>query len=96
MHFQKMAKPTLEDPRAFLEEALLQAHRQILRYASIKGMIDTPRTTLVAATASAVDDQGSKWGITATTSAHNSINRANTLALSFQAVAAYYKTQYSH
>lgn len=49
VHFQQKAKPTLQDPRAFLEEALLQAHRQILRYASLKGMIDTPRTTLVAA-----------------------------------------------
>ena len=49
VHFQQNAKPTLQDPRAFLEEALLQAHRQILRYASLKGMIDTPRTTLVAA-----------------------------------------------
>ena len=58
VHFQKMAKPTLEDPRAFLEEALLQAHRQILRYASIKGMIDTPRTTLVAAV---VQDGHAYW-----------------------------------
>lgn len=48
-HFQKNARPRLDDPRAFLEEALLQAHRQILRYASDKGMVDTPRTTLVAA-----------------------------------------------
>lgn len=47
--FQQKAKPLLEDPRLFLEEALLQAHRQILRYASTKGMMDTPRTTLVAA-----------------------------------------------
>ncbi|MDR0215445.1 MAG: protein phosphatase 2C domain-containing protein [Comamonas sp.] len=58
VHFQKMAKPTLEDPRAFLEEALLQAHRQILRYASVKGMIDTPRTTLVAAV---VQDGHAYW-----------------------------------
>ena len=49
VYFQQKAKPALDDPRAFLEEALLQAHRQILRYASAKGMIDTPRTTLVAA-----------------------------------------------
>jgi serine/threonine protein phosphatase PrpC len=47
--FQQQARPALEDPRAFLEDALLQAHRQILRYASGKGMMDTPRTTLVAA-----------------------------------------------
>lgn len=49
VQFQQKAKPTLDDPRAFLEDALLQAHRQILRYASAKGMMDTPRTTLVAA-----------------------------------------------
>lgn len=49
VYFQQKAKPELENPRAFLEEALLHAHRQILRYANGKGMIDTPRTTLVAA-----------------------------------------------
>lgn len=47
--FQQKAKPLLEDPKAFLEDALLRAHRQILRYAGGKGMMDTPRTTLVAA-----------------------------------------------
>ena len=47
--FQQKAKPMLEEPALFLEEALLHAHRQILRYASTKGMMDTPRTTLVAA-----------------------------------------------
>ena len=49
LHFQQKAKPLLVDPRLFLEEALLLAHRQILRYAGAKGMMDTPRTTLVAA-----------------------------------------------
>ena len=49
LHFQQKAKPLLADPRLFLEEALLLAHRQILRYAGAKGMMDTPRTTLVAA-----------------------------------------------
>ena len=48
-YFQQQAKPALEDPKRFLEEALLHAHRQILRYASSKGMMDTPRTTLVVA-----------------------------------------------
>ncbi|MDR3065958.1 MULTISPECIES: PP2C family protein-serine/threonine phosphatase [Comamonas] len=47
--FQQKARPQLEEPAQFLEEALLLAHRQILRYASGKGMMDTPRTTLVAA-----------------------------------------------
>ena len=49
VHFQRQAKPLLDDPQGFLVDALLHAHRQILRYASAKGMIDTPRTTLVAA-----------------------------------------------
>lgn len=48
-YFQQKAKPALANPKQFLEEALMQAHRQILRYANGKGMLDTPRTTLVAA-----------------------------------------------
>ncbi|NMM13493.1 MAG: serine/threonine-protein phosphatase [Rhodoferax sp.] len=47
--FQKEAKPELPDVAAFLASALLTAHRQILRYSVEKGMLDTPRTTLVAA-----------------------------------------------
>jgi serine/threonine protein phosphatase PrpC len=47
--FQKEAKPELPDVAAFLASALLAAHRQILRYSVEKGMLDTPRTTLVAA-----------------------------------------------
>jgi serine/threonine protein phosphatase PrpC len=33
----------------FLSSSLMAAHHQIIRYASEKGMLDTPRTTLVAA-----------------------------------------------
>jgi PPM family protein phosphatase len=47
--FQNQAKPTVPDPQAFLTSALLAAHHQILRYASDKAMLDSPRTTLVAA-----------------------------------------------
>ena len=47
--FQKEAQPEIADPRAFLASAVLAAHRQILRYAAEKGMLDSPRTTLVAA-----------------------------------------------
>ncbi len=47
--FQRQAKPKLQDVQEFLSGALLAAHHQILRYATEKGMIDTPRTTLVAA-----------------------------------------------
>ena len=47
--FQKEARPEIAEPRIFLAEAVLAAHRQILRYANEKSMLDSPRTTLVAA-----------------------------------------------
>ena len=56
--FQRMAKPKLDDVREFLSEALLAAHHQILRHAIDKGMLDTPRTTLVAAV---VQDGRAQW-----------------------------------
>ena len=47
--FQSQAKPALADVQEFLSSALLAAHHQILRYASDKGALDSPRTTLVVA-----------------------------------------------
>jgi len=47
--YQKEARPQVRDPGEFLAIALMAAHHQIMRYASEKGMLDTPRTTLVAA-----------------------------------------------
>src|SRR4051812_27740065 len=47
--YQKEARPALRDPVEFLGLALMAAHHQIIRYASEKGMLDTPRTTVVAA-----------------------------------------------
>ena len=47
--FEQEAKPQLTDVAAFLESAVLAAHRQILRYAIEKAMLDAPRTTIVAA-----------------------------------------------
>lgn len=47
--YQKEAKPEVADVRAFFSTAIMAAHRQILRYAAEKGLMDTPRTTLVAA-----------------------------------------------
>ena len=47
--FQRQAKPALKDVPAFLSAALLAAHHQILRYSADKGMLDSPRTTLVIA-----------------------------------------------
>jgi serine/threonine protein phosphatase PrpC len=47
--FQSHAKAEIEDVKAFFSTAVLAAHRQILRYAAERGLVDTPRTTLVAA-----------------------------------------------
>ena len=47
--FQKQARPAIKDTAEFLSSAVMAAHHQIIRYASEKGMLDTPRTTLVAA-----------------------------------------------
>ncbi len=47
--YKEEAKPVVRDPAQFLANALLAAHHRIIRYASQKGMLDTPRTTLVAA-----------------------------------------------
>ena len=47
--YQKEARPIIKDAAEFLSTALIAAHHQIIRYASEKGMLDTPRTTLVAA-----------------------------------------------
>lgn len=46
--FQKEARPVVQDVTEFLSTSLMAAHHQIIRYASEKGMLDTPRTTLVA------------------------------------------------
>ena len=46
--FQKEARPVIQNVTEFLARALMAAHHQIIRYASEKGMLDTPRTTLVA------------------------------------------------
>jgi PPM family protein phosphatase len=46
--FQRDCKPKLEDPLRFLHESIIAGHHQLLRYATQKALIDTPRTTLVA------------------------------------------------
>ena len=56
--YQKEARPLIEDPAAFLSSSLLAAHHQILRYASERGMLDTPRTTLVACI---LQGSGASW-----------------------------------
>ncbi len=46
--FQKEAKTDLKDPQRFLQDAILAGHHQLLRYATERGLTDTPRTTIVA------------------------------------------------
>jgi serine/threonine protein phosphatase PrpC len=46
--FQHEAKPTLADPLRFLQDAVLAGHHQLLRYATERSLLDTPRTTVVA------------------------------------------------
>ena len=56
--FQRDAQPTLKDPARFLQEAVLAAHHQLLRYATERGLLDTPRTTLVACV---LQDKAAYW-----------------------------------
>jgi serine/threonine protein phosphatase PrpC len=46
--FQRQAKPELADPLRFLQDACIAGHHQLLRYATERALIDTPRTTIVA------------------------------------------------
>lgn len=56
--FQREARPALPSVPDFLASALLAAHHQILRYASDKGMADSPRSTFVMAV---VQDGRAHW-----------------------------------
>lgn len=56
--YQKEARPLVRDVTGFLSSSLMTAHHQIIRYASQKGMLDTPRTTLVAAI---LQGDGATW-----------------------------------
>ena len=46
--FQREAKPRLAEPLRFLHDAIIAGHHQLLRYATERGLMDTPRTTIVA------------------------------------------------
>ena len=46
--FQRDAKPVLKDPMRFLHDAIMSAHHQLIRYATERALMDTPRTTVVA------------------------------------------------
>ena len=56
--YQKQANPKIEDAAFFLNAAIMAAHRAIIKYAIEKGMLDTPRTTVVAAL---VQDGSAYW-----------------------------------
>lgn len=56
--YQKQAHPVVSNPAEFLASAGLAAHHRIIRHAAQKGMLDTPRTTLVAAV---VQDAQATW-----------------------------------
>jgi len=56
--FQTRACPRLADVKAFLDEAVLSAHRQMLAYAASKYMSDSPRTTVVVCV---VQDGSATW-----------------------------------
>ena len=47
--YQNVCDSHIEDVSDFLTDAVMSAHRDILRYALERGMEDTPRTTIVAA-----------------------------------------------
>jgi PPM family protein phosphatase len=47
-HFQREAKPRLNEPLRFLHDAIVAGHHQLLRYATDRALMDTPRTTVVA------------------------------------------------
>ena len=46
--FQREAKPRLAELLRFLHDAIIAGHHQLLRYASERALLDTPRTTVVA------------------------------------------------
>jgi serine/threonine protein phosphatase PrpC len=46
--FQREARPRLPDPLRFLHDAIVAGHHQLLRYATERALVDTPRTTIVA------------------------------------------------
>ncbi|MBL8385406.1 MAG: serine/threonine-protein phosphatase [Burkholderiales bacterium] len=56
--FQREGRNKLADPQVFLRDALNGAHAAILQYAEEHGLLETPRTTVVAAV---VQDSHTWW-----------------------------------
>ena len=46
--FQRQARLRLEQPLRYLHDGIMAGHQQLLRYATERSLIDTPRTTVVA------------------------------------------------
>ena len=47
--FQRKAKPTIQSPHQFLSDGFIKCHDAILNYAANHNLLETPRTTVVAA-----------------------------------------------
>jgi serine/threonine protein phosphatase PrpC len=47
--FQRKARPTIQNPHQFLSDGFNKCHDAILNYASNHSLLETPRTTIVAA-----------------------------------------------
>jgi PPM family protein phosphatase len=45
--FQRDGKSKIDDPLRFLTEGIMAGHHQLLKYATERAMVDTPRTTVV-------------------------------------------------
>lgn len=45
--FQRQAQPRLEEPSRFLLDTIMNAHLAIIDYANVRGLLETPRTTVV-------------------------------------------------
>jgi len=56
--FQKMARPRLDDPQAFLSEAITHAHFAINDYAVEQDLLEIPHTTIVA---TVIQDNTAYW-----------------------------------
>ena len=56
--YQREAKPSLKNPIRFLQDAILAGHHQLLRYATERSLVDTPRTTVVACV---LQDNAAYW-----------------------------------
>lgn len=56
--FQSEARPRLRHPHKFLQDSFFIAHKEILRYANNREMLESPRTTIVACV---IQDDEAYW-----------------------------------